>query len=309
MNELMTLTEFAEEYKLQEEKASQLDMSSLSESDKKLLASYNENTEFLKKMENSLDFTQNSTAVISTHEKDSSGSVSLVTMTSLKDYASEMIVLTNNFDNDFRSLVQKNKDTFSMDEINRQTETVLSYKIVQDEIVKQQNVRNMQEITLRQVLETLRIIEEEQARIKDEIDKKYEQEKKQQEQQKDNNPDYFEMLTKAAVTVIAVDGIKQIEDTLKENSDRNEQKAEQDKPIEVIEGNDGILNTSKAEEIAPTKMAAVQELINEKVQEVEKSFKTGDKGNREYSDKNIKIKKEIKEKMKTHRASRGQISR
>ena len=47
----MTLTEFAEEYKLQEEKASQLDMSSLSESDKKLLASYNENTEFLKKME------------------------------------------------------------------------------------------------------------------------------------------------------------------------------------------------------------------------------------------------------------------
>ena len=309
MNELMTLTEFAEEYKLQEEKASQLDMSSLSESDKKLLASYNENTEFLKKMENSLDFTQNSTAVISTHEKDSSGSVSLVTMTSLKDYASEMIVLTNNFDNDFRSLVQKNKDTFSMDEINRQTETVLSYKIVQDEIVKQQNVRNMQEITLREVLETLRIIEEEQARIKDEIDKKYEQEKKQQEQQKDNNPDYFEMLTKAAVTVIAVDGIKQIEDTLKENSDRNEQKAEQDKPIEVIEGNDGILNTSKAEEIAPTKMAAVQELINEKVQEVEKSFKTGDKGNREYSDKNIKIKKEIKEKMKTHRASRGQISR
>ena len=51
MNELMTLTEFAEEYKLQEEKASQLDMSSLSESDKKLIASYNENTEFLKKME------------------------------------------------------------------------------------------------------------------------------------------------------------------------------------------------------------------------------------------------------------------
>ena len=309
MNELMTLTEFAEEYKLQEEKASQLDMSSLSESDKKLLASYNENTEFLKKMENSLDFTQNSTAVISTHEKDSSGSLSLVTMTSLKNYASEMIVLTNNFDNDFRSLVQKNKDAFSMDEINRQTETVLSYKIVQDEIVKQQNVRNMQEITLRQVLETLRIIEEEQARIKDEIDKKYEQEKKQQEQQKDNNPDYFEMLTKAAVTVIAVEGIKQIEDALKENSDRNEQKAEQDKPIEVIECNDGILNTSKAEEIAPTKMAAVQELINEKVQEVEKSFKTGDKGNREYSDKNIKIKKKIKEKMKTHRASRGQISR
>ena len=220
-----------------------------------------------------------------------------------------MIVLTNNFDNDFRSLVQKNKDAFSMDEINRQTETVLSYKIVQDEIAKQQNVRNMQEITLRQVLETLRIIEEEQARIKDEIDKKYEQEKKQQEQQKDNNPDYFEMLTKAAVTVIAVEGIKQIEDALKENSDRNEQKAEQDKPIEVIECNDGILNTSKAEEIAPTKMAAVQELINEKVQEVEKSFKTGDKGNREYSDKNIKIKKEIKEKMKTHRASRGQISR
>ena len=309
MNELMTLTEFAEEYKLQEEKASQLDMSSLSESDKKLLASYNENTEFLKKMENSLDFTQYSTAVISTHEKDSSGSVSLVTMTSLKNYASEMIVLTNNFDNDFRSFVQKNKDAFSMDEINRQTETVLSYKIVQDEIVKQQNVRNMQEITLREVLETLRIIEEEQARIKDVIDKKYEQEKKQQEQQKDNNPDYFEMLTKAAVTVIAVEGIKQIEDALKENSDRNEQKAEQDKPIEVIEGNDGILNTSKAEEIAPTKMAAVQELINEKVREVEKSFKTGDKGNREYSDKNIKIKKEIKEKMKTHRASRGQISR
>lgn len=309
MNELMTLTEFAEEYKLQEEKASQLDMSSLSESDKKLLASYNENTEFLKKMENSLDFTQNSTAVISTHEKDSSGSLSLVTMTSLKNYASEMIVLTNNFDNDFRSFVQKNKDAFSMDEINRQTETVLSYKIVQDEIVKQQNVRNMQEITLREVLETLRIIEEEQARIKDEIDKKYEQEKKQQEQQKDNNPDYFEMLTKAAVTVIAVEGIKQIDDALKENSDRNEQKAEQDKPIEVIEGNDGILNTSKAEEIAPTKMAAVQELINEKVREVEKSFKTGDKGNREYSDKNINIKKEIKEKMKTHRASRGQISR
>lgn len=322
MDEIMTLTEFAEEYERQEKEVLAIDRTSLSARDSKLLAEFDKNRQFLDGLKDSLEFTRNSTVVVPRTE-NGERVLALETKTTVEEYASAMIVLTDNFNEKFKNFLQRDMDSFDRVMINKQDETVMSYKVVKDAIAKMQAQRKAQEleITVREAQEMQRRIAEqvynaEQYYIQQKYqEEKYQQEKMlqeqmaqqekaQQEKAQQEKPAYSKMLTVAAATVVAAEVIDKIKD-----SKKDPEKELADKPIEIVEGNDGILNTSDPNEIAPSKVGEIQARINEKKESINAAFKKGDKGNREDSDKNKAVKQDKLNETKKQERSRKPMSR
>lgn len=292
MDENMTLSEFAEEYKLQERQALLSEQSDLSAANSQLLAQFNEKKELLKKLDNALYFTINSTGVISMQQDDGSINQALVTRTSMQEYARDMIVLTNNSDDSFKDLVLKDRESYMRMELNCQINSVRSYNIVNEEMARQRNELMNREITIKAAMEAMRRIEEYELELKREIEKKQEQEKREQEKKAQENEekiDYGEMLTRAAVTVLAVEAVHEIKEVIDEHK-----KAEFNKDAEIVVGNDDILNTSNPNEVSPAKWSEHQEQKNNMVADFKSSPPQDIKRKNEKSEKgeqNKKIKK------------------
>ena len=158
MNENQTLTEFLEDYKEQERQVHELDYANLSEEDRQLLSDFAEKKAFIKDMQKSLDFVQDSTAVLA-KEQEGKQVFSLESMLRTRDanknlihdknvskeeYVKDLIVLTKGLDKTTIEEIQKGKDTYEAAMLNKQMNTVLSDPEMQKELERQLQERQQE---------------------------------------------------------------------------------------------------------------------------------------------------------------------
>lgn len=262
----------------------------------------------------SLQFTQNSAAVIRP-QGDIEAETKLAMMIPKESYVESMRVLTNNFDPQFTANIQKDMDPDVKFEQNSQSDMVFSCKSVREEL-KKQLLKSTEAITVVKALEAKKQLEEMKANLERELQERYAKEKYEQEQyeqqkyeqeqyeqqqraelQNDDGSYFSEMFDQAVEIGVATVATAEMVGMLDETLDNMKENV-LDKPIEIVEGSDGVLNTSRPEEVSPNRMAEAIARIDELKASREAAYQKGDIGNRENSDKNKELKNIKKDKIK-----------
>lgn len=294
MNENQTLTEFLEDYKEQERQVHELDYANLSEEDRQLLSDFAEKKAFIKDMQKSLDFVQDSTAVLA-KEQEGKQVFSLESMLRTRDanknlihdknvskeeYVKDLIVLTKGLDKTTIEEIQKGKDTYEAAMLNKQMNTVLSDPEMQKELERQLQERQ-QEITIKEIRETQERIEEEKRRL--EIEQEEQRQREEQKKEPDRTAERFaELAATAALTVITVETAKEFTKTVEALAkDRKEkEKLSPDVSIsaEIAEDGHAVIKNIEGQEKQSDKKAEIDESevkqkVDEKVKEVKQDIK------------------------------------
>ena len=294
MNENQTLTEFLEDYKEQERQAHELDYANLSEEDRQLLSDFAEKKAFIKDMQKSLDFVQDSTAVLA-KEQEGKQVFSLESMLRTRDanknlihdknvskeeYVKDLIVLTKGLDKTTIEEIQKGKDTYEAAMLNKQMNTVLSDPEMQKELERQLQERQ-QEITIKEIRETQERIEEEKRRL--EIEQEEQRQREEQKKEPDRTAERFaELAATAALTVITVETTKELTKTVEALAKDREEKEKLSPDVsvsaEIAEDGHAVIKNIEGQEKQSDKKAEIDESevkqkVDEKVKEVKQDIK------------------------------------
>ena len=313
MNENQTLTEFLEEYKEQERQVHELDYANLSEEDRQFLSDFAEKKAFVKEMQNSLDFVQNSTAVLA-KEQEGKQVFSLESMLRTRDadknpvhdknaskeeYVKDLIILTKGLDKATIEEIQKGKDPYETAMLNKQMEVVLSDPEMKKELERQ--LQEREEVTLREVRETQERIEEEKRRL--EIQQEEQRQREEQEKEPDRTAERFaELATTAALTVITVETAKGLtkvmDDLAKDKEDKEKLSPDVSVSAEIAEDGHAIIKNIEGQEKQSDKTteidtSEVKQKVNKKVDEVKQDIKeTVDLHSRDVAPKSEKAETE-----------------
>lgn len=326
LTEDMTFAELYKEYEEEQKKIMELDYSNLSEADKQLLKDHSDKQKFLKEMAASLDYAQNSGALLSRQENGKE-IASLEVITSKEAYVSEILTLTNGLDRDVMAELQKGEDKFAVNELNAQMETVLSEPSIQAELRRQIQERGNSEITVKEIQDIQIQIQNEQREAdlrlqeqqREELQKLQEQQeqerqqeelRRQQEEKEPSNAERFARLAEAtALVVVATEVMPELTkatEKIKESSKEKEEekKREQDgKEVSVSAeiADDGhaviknIEGEGKADEKGNIDRTEVDSKIEQKVTEKKQEIKeTVDLHSREVAPKSEKAETERK---------------
>ena len=294
MNENQTLTEFLEDYKEQERQVHELDYANLSEEDRQLLSDFAEKKAFIKDMQKSLDFVQDSTAVLA-KEQEGKQVFSLESMLRTRDanknlihdknaskeeYVKDLIVLTKGLDKTTIEEIQKGKDTYEAAILNKQMNTVLSDPEMQKELERQLQERQ-QEITIKEIRETQERIEEEKRRL--EIEQEEQRQREEQKKEPDRTAERFaELAATAALTVITVETAKEFTKTVEALAKDREEKEKLSPDVsisaEIAEDGHAVIKNIEGQEKQSDKKAEIDESevkqkVDEKVKEVKQNIK------------------------------------
>lgn len=294
MNENQTLTEFLEDYKEQERQVHELDYANLSEEDRQLLSDFAEKKAFIKDMQKSLDFVQDSTAVLA-KEQEGKQVFSLESMLRTRDanknlihdknvskeeYVKDLIVLTKGLDKTTIEEIQKGKDTYEAAMLNKQMNTVLSDPEMQKELERQLQERQ-QEITIKEIRETQERIEEEKRRL--EIEQEEQRQREEQKKEPDRTAERFaELAAAAALTVITVETAKEFTKTVEALAKDREEKEKLSPDVsisaEIAEDGHAVIKNIEGQEKQSDKKAEIDESevkqkVDEKVKEVKQDIK------------------------------------
>lgn len=294
MNENQTLTEFLEDYKEQERQVHELDYANLSEEDRQLLSDFAEKKAFIKDMQKSLDFVQDSTAVLA-KEQEGKQVFSLESMLRTRDanknlihdknvskeeYVKDLIVLTKGLDKTTIEEIQKGKDTYEAAMLNKQMNTVLSDPEMQKELERQLQERQ-QEITIKEIRETQERIEEEKRRL--EIEQEEQRQREEQKKEPDRTAERFaELAATATLTVITVETAKELTKTVEALAKDREEKEKLSPDVsvsaEIAEDGHAVIKNVEGQEKQSDKKAEIDESevkqkVDEKVKEVKQDIK------------------------------------
>lgn len=322
MNENQTFAEFLEEYKGQERQVHKLDYANLSEDDRQLLSDFAEKKAFLKEMQNSLDFVQESTAVIQ-REQDGKQLLSLESMlythgedgkpitpdknVSKEAYIEYIAVLTNKLDKNAIDEIQKGQNPYDTVILNKQMKMVLDTPEMKQELERQ--LQEREQITINEIREVQERIEEE---------KKYLQIQEQESQNERNNEAsksaerFDELAATAALTVIAVSKMDELTKVVEELSQQEKDIPEISVSAEIAEDGTAIIKNIEGTQKQPDAeidTSAVQEQVEQKVNEVKQDIQeTVELHSREVAPKSEQAevertteKAEKKETAKSHR--------
>lgn len=293
MNENQTLTEFLEDYKEQERQVHELDYANLSEEDRQLLNDFAEKKAFIKDMQKSLDFVQDSTAVLA-KEQEGKQVFSLESMLRTRDanknlihdknaskeeYVKDLIILTKGLDKTTIEEIQKGKDTYEAAMLNKQMEVVLSDPEMKKELERQ--LQEREEVTLREVRETQERIEEEKRRL--EIQQEEQRQREEQEKEPDRTAERFaELAATAALTVITVETAKELTKTVEALAKDREEKEKLSPDVsvsaEIAEDGHAVIKNIEGQEKQSDKKTEIDESevkqkVDEKVKEVKQDIK------------------------------------
>lgn len=319
MDENKTLAEFLNEYKKQENEVHELDFKNLSEENRQLLSDFAEKKAVLKNMQNSLDFMQNSTAVLAKNEnekivfslesmlciRDENGKEIHDADASKEEYVKSLIVLTKGLDPNVIEEIQKGKEPYLAEMMNSQMQTVLNEPEMKAELERQLQERKS-EVTLEEVYQTQERIAEEKRRL--EIQEETEMYEKQTMQQKQNEPDrtserFTELAVAASLTVISVETAKELT--------KAAEKLSPDVSVSAEIADDGtamIKNIEGVEKHAEKKInvSDVKQKVEEKIQEVKQDIKeTVDHHSQEVAPKSEKAETE----RTTEKAEKKEVSK
>lgn len=294
MNENQTLTEFLEDYKEQERQVHELDYANLSEEDRQLLSDFAEKKAFIKDMQKSLDFVQDSTAVLAKeqegkqvfslesmlHTRDANKNLIHDKNVSKEEYVKDLIVLTKGLDKTTIEEIQKGKDTYEAAMLNKQMNTVLSDPEMQKELERQLQERQ-QEITIKEIRETQERIEEEKRRL--EIEQEEQRQREEQKKEPDRTAERFaELAATAALTVITVETAKEFTKTVEALAKDREEKEKLSPDVsisaEIAEDGHAVIKNIEGQEKQSDKKAEIDESevkqkVDEKVKEVKQDIK------------------------------------
>lgn len=322
MNENQTFAEFLEDYKEQERQVHKLDYANLSEDDRQLLSDFAEKKAFLKDVQNSLDFVQESTAVIQrkqndkqflslesmlhTHGKD--GKFIIPNKNASKEaYVEYITVLTNNLDKNTMDEIQKGQNQYDTAILNKQMEMVLDTPEMKQELERQ--LQEREQITLKEIRDVQERIEEE---------KKYLQIQEQESQNEKNvetskSAERFDNLAAAdALTVIVVSEMDELTKVAEELSKQEKDIPEISVSAEIAEDGTAIIKNIEGTQKQPDSeidSSVVQEQVEQKVNEVKQDIQeTVELHSREIAPKSEQAeaertteKAEKKETTKAHR--------
>lgn len=296
LTEDKTFSELYKEFEEEQKKIMELDYSNLTEGDKALLNDYNEKKNFLKEMAASLDYAQNSGALLA-REQDGKQIASLEVITSKEAYVAEILTLTNGLDKNVMAELQRGEDKFAVNELNAQMETVLNEPSMQAELRRQIQERGGSEITVKEIQDIQIQIQNEQREAdlrlqeqqREELQKLQEQQEQErqaeelrrQQEQEQNEPSNAERFAKlaetAALVVVATEVMPELTKAV-EKAKEEEKKREQDgKEVSV------------SAEIADDGHAVIKNIEGE--------GRTDDKGNVDRTEVESKIEQKVSEKV------------
>lgn len=309
MDKSKTLAEFLEEYKKQEKEVHELDYANLTEEDRQLLSDFAEKKAFLKDMQNSLDFVQDSTAVLA-KEQDGKTVFSLESMLQIRDkdgkeihdpeaskemYVKELIILTKGLDPNVIEEIQKGKDPYLTEMLNKQMQTVLDDPEMKAELERQFQERQ-NEVTIKEVRQSQERIEEEKRRL--EIQEQEQQKQQEQEEPNRNAERFAELAAATALTVVTVETAKELMKAAEEITKDKDEKHSPDVSISAEIADDGtavIKNIEGAEKHSEKEIdtSEVKQKVDEKIQEVKQDIKeTVDLHSQEVAPKSEKAETE-----------------